>query len=143
MAENKTKPGKENINEFLASFEPGIQDDCKTLIKIMKKITGKQPVLWGGAMIGFGTYHYKYASGHEGDSFLTGFSPRKANLTIYGMTGFDRHKELMAKLGKYKTAKSCLYIKKLSDVDVTVLEKLIAESYKCMLEHYLKMVKSV
>jgi len=140
MAENKTKPGKESIDKFLSTFEPSIQEDCKTLIKIMKKISGKEPVLWGGSMIGFGSYHYKYASGHEGDSFLTGFAPRKANLTIYGMTGFDRHKELMEKLGKYKTAKSCLYIKKLSDVDVKILEKLIAETYKCMLEHYLKMV---
>ena len=140
MAENKTKPGTESVQKFLDTLEPTVQEDCKTLIKIMKKISGKQPVIWGGTMVGFGTYHYKYGSGREGDWFLTGFAPRKANLTIYGMAGFDRDKELLKKLGKYKTAKSCLYIKKHSDVDVNILEKLIAETYKCMLEHYLKLV---
>ncbi len=139
MAENKTKPTTDSVEEFLETIEESKKGDCKTLIKIMKKVSGKKPVMWGN-MIGFGQYHYKYASGHEGDNFLTGFSPRKANLTIYGMTGFDRHKELLEQLGKYKTAKSCLYIKKLSDVDVKILEQLIAETYKCMIEHYLKMI---
>jgi len=139
MAENKTKPGTESIEKFLLSFEPTVQQDCKTLIKIMKKVTGKNPVMWGN-IVGFGQFHYKYASGREGDYFLTGFSPRKANMTIYCLPGFETHKELMQKLGKFKTAKSCLYIKKLSDVDMKILEQLISDSYQCMINHYLKMV---
>lgn len=140
MADQKTKPGTESVEKFLESIEETKREDCQTLIKMMKKITGKQPVIWGGNMIGFGQYHYKYASGHEGDAFLTGFSPRKANLTIYLMTGFDRYTDLLNRLGKYKTAKSCLYIKGLKDVDIKILEQLIAESYKCMIEKYIKKV---
>jgi len=139
MAENKTKPGKESVEEFIETLEPTVQQDCKTLIKIMKKISGKNPVMWGN-IVGFGQFHYKYASGREGEYFLTGFSPRKANLTIYFLPGFETHTKLMQKLGKYKTAKSCLYIKKLSDVDVKILEQLISDSYQCMINHYLKMV---
>lgn len=139
MAENKSKPGTESVEKFIETIEEPKRDDCKTLIKIMKKVSCKPPVMWGN-MIGFGQYHYKYASGHEGDMFITGFSPRKANLTIYLMTGFERYKTLLEKLGKHKTAKSCLYIKNLKDIDVKVLEQLITESYKCMIEIYIKKV---
>ncbi len=132
MAENKTKPGKENIDDFLKKIDQQKRDDCYVLIDIMKKISGEKPVLWGGTMIGFGHYHYKYESGREGDMFMIGFSPRKANLTIYMMPGSIEHKDLFDKLGKHKTSKACLYINKLKDVDIKILEKLIAASYKRM-----------
>ncbi len=138
MAENKTKPGTESVEKFLDTLEPSIQQDCKTLIKIMQKITGKKPVMWGN-IVGFGQFHYKYASGREGDYFLTGFSPRKANLTIYCLPGFETHKALLQKLGKFKTTKSCLYVKNLSVVDMKILEQLISDSYQCMINHYIKM----
>jgi Domain of unknown function (DU1801) len=140
MAANKTQPSNITINAFQKSLEESQREDCKILIKIMKKITGKDPVIWGDNIVGFGTFHYKYASGREGDYFLTGFSPRKANITIYCLPGFEIHTELLQKLGKFKTAKSCLYVKKLSDVDMTILEQLISDSYQCMINHYLKMV---
>lgn len=138
MAENKTKPGTESVEKFLDTLEPSIQQDCKTLIKIMQKITGKKPVMWGN-IVGFGQFHYKYASGREGDYFLTGFSPRKANKTIYCLPGFETHKALLQKLGKFKTTKSCLYVKNLSVVDMKILEQLISDSYQCMINHYIKM----
>ncbi len=139
MAENKTKLGTESVEKFLDTLEPTVKQDCKTLIKIMKKVTGENPVMWGN-IVGFGQFHYKYASGREGDYFLTGFSPRKANMTIYCLPGFETHTELMQKLGRFKTAKSCLYIKRLSDVDMNILEHLIFDSYQCMINQYLKMV---
>ena len=94
------------------------------------------PKMWGDTIIGFGSYHYKYASGREGDWFITGFSPRKQNLTIYIMNGFDRYTELMSQLGKYKTSKSCLYIKKMEDIDLEILSNLINESVKYMVKKY-------
>lgn len=130
MAEQKTKPTGENVREWLDLVQPDQKRaDCLELLKIMESVTGEQAVMWG-SMIGFGFYHYKYDSGHEGDCFLTGFSPRKQNISIYVMPGFDRHPELMANLGKYKTGKSCLYINKLADVDKTLLTKLIREAYR-------------
>jgi hypothetical protein len=98
----------------------------------MKKITKEEPKMWGPSIIGFGSYHYKYASGREGDFFLTGFSPRKQSLTLYIISGFKRYDELMKKLGKHKTVKSCLYINKLEDVNLKVLKQLITESVKYM-----------
>jgi hypothetical protein len=98
----------------------------------MKKITKEEPKMWGPSIIGFGSYHYKYASGREGDFFLTGFSPRKQSLTLYIISGFKRYDELMKKLGKHKTGSSCLYINKLEDVDMKVLKTLITESVKYM-----------
>jgi hypothetical protein len=94
----------------------------------MKRVTGAEPRLWGAVMVGFGSYHYRYESGREGDWFVTGFSPRKGNLTLYIMAGFDRYPELLERLGKFKTGKSCLYVKKLADVDEQVLVELIAAS---------------
>jgi uncharacterized protein YbjQ (UPF0145 family) len=126
MAENKTKQTGQSVTEFLSALEDEIQrKDAKALAAMMKKAVGKPGRMWGSGMVGFGEYHYKYASGHEGDCFLTGFSPRKGNLTLYIMPGFERYKDLMNKLGKFKTGKSCLYIKRLADVDLDALRELI------------------
>ena len=103
---------------------------------MMRKATGKRAKMWGPSIVGFGTYHYKYASGREGDFLMTGFSPRKQALTVYVIPGFEHFETLMKKLGKYKTGKSCLYIKRLSDVDEKILEQLINRSVKYMREHY-------
>jgi hypothetical protein len=102
----------------------------------MKRVTGEEPKMWGSSIVGFGTYHYKYKSGHEGDWFVTGFAPRKQNLTVYIMPGFARYDELMAALGKHKTGKSCLYINKLSDVNLVILEDLVRQSVAFMQEAY-------
>lgn len=129
MAELKTTPNSSDVLQFLNSVENDKRkNDSLYVLELMKNITKCQPKMWGTSIVGFGTYHYKYDSGREGDWFLTGFSPRKQSLTLYIMPGFDRFEELMAKLGNYKTGKSCLYINKLEDVDESVLKKLIKES---------------
>ena len=129
MAELKTKAHDGDVDSFLASVEHDRRrEDSFVVLELMKKITKEQPRMWGPSIVGFGDYHYTYASGHEGDWFLTGFSPRKQALTLYIMAGFDRYEELMAKLGKYKTGKSCLYVNKLEDVDMKVLTELIKQS---------------
>lgn len=131
MAELKTKPNNESVSNFLNSIEePQKRQDAFEILKMMEQITQSPPKMWGTSIVGFGDYHYKYESGREGDWFITGFSPRKQNLTLYIMSGFDRYDELMSKLGKYKTGKSCLYIKKLSDVDAKVLRDLVEASYR-------------
>jgi hypothetical protein len=106
--------------------------DCFEILKMMKQVTKEEPKMWGASIVGFGSYHYKGASGREGDWMLIGFSPRKQNLTLYLMHGFEVHKDLLKKLGKYKTSMGCLYIKKLDDVDKKVLKELMAESVKRM-----------
>ena len=108
------------------------RSDSLKILELMKNITKEEPVMWGPSIVGFGTYHYKYESGREGDWFLTGFSPRKQNLTLYIMSGFKRYDELMKKLGKCKTGSSCLYVNKLENVDMKVLNELITESVKYM-----------
>ncbi|MAT53350.1 MAG: hypothetical protein CMN32_02635 [Saprospirales bacterium] len=134
---NKTQPNDGSVEAFLNSVEDEQKrKDAWQVLNMMKEITGYEPVLWGPSIVGFGTYHYKYESGREGDFMRTGFSPRKTALTVYIMPGFGRYEELMAKLGKYKTGKSCLYIKRLSDVDQGVLRELIAESVAYMDEKY-------
>ena len=131
MAELKTKPNDNSVEEFLDTVsDTKKRRDSFLVLDLMKKITKTEPKMWGSSMVGFGSYHYKYASGREGDWFLTGFSPRKQNLTLYIMAGFDRYDELMEKLGKHKTGKSCLYIKKIEDINVDVLEELIQKSVK-------------
>jgi hypothetical protein len=126
VAELKTKKTKASVEGFLARIPDAKQrEDALTVLKLMKQLTKTKPKMWGKSMVGFGEYHYKYASGHEGDCFLTGFSPRKGNLTLYIMPGFERYKDLMNKLGKFKTGKSCLYIKRLADVDLDALRELI------------------
>jgi hypothetical protein len=104
--------------------------DCRTVMQIMKKVTGSAPKMWGPSIVGFGSYRYKYESGREGDWFLTGFSPRKQNLTLYVMSGFKGQDPLMARLGKHKTGKACLYINRLEDIDLGVLTKLIERSVR-------------
>ena len=134
MAELKTQKNKASVADFLATIkDKEKQIDAKKLLAIFKEVTGKKPVMWGGAIIGFGEIHYKYASGREGDWMAAGFSPRSAAFSLYlsgCMYGFDTFKDLLDKLGKYKTGKGCLYIKKLSDVDVAVLKKLIKAASK-------------
>ncbi len=133
MAELKTKPNKASVKKFLnAVKDEKRRDDCFQVLEIMKKITKEEPIMWGPSIVGFGSYHYKYESGREGDMCITGFSPRKQNLTIYILPGFKRYSELMKKLGKHKTGSSCLYINKLEDVDLKVLIQLITESVKYM-----------
>ncbi|MEQ8623847.1 MAG: DUF1801 domain-containing protein [Vicingaceae bacterium] len=137
MAENKTQPTNQSVESFLNAVEnEQRKKDGFEVLEMMKKITGEEPVLWGPSLIGFGNYHYKYESGREGDFFRTGFSPRKTALTLYIMSGFSRYEDLMQKLGKYKTGKSCLYVKKLDDVDREVLTELIEESLKFIKEKY-------
>ena len=137
MAGNKTQPTRQSVSSFIAAVEPDERrSDCRTLITMMKAIAKAPPRMWGPSMVGFGTYHYKYASGREGDFFLTGFSPRKQDLTVYIMSGFDRYPALMKKLGKHKTGRSCLYIKRLANVDLKVLKALIAESVTHMRKAY-------
>ena len=131
MAELKTKPTQASVKEFLNQIpDKERRDDCTAVAKIMEEITGDKPKMWGPSIVGFGTYHYKYASGREGDWPITGFSPRKKDLTLYIMMGFENHPELMKQLGKHTTGKSCLYIKRLSDIDVPTLKKLIKSSVK-------------
>lgn len=129
MAEIKTKKNDESVEEFLNQVDnQKRKDDSFLILDLMKKITKSEPEMWGPSIIGFGSYHYKYASGRENDWFLTGFSPRKQSLTMYIMNGFKRYDEILSRLGKYKTGKSCLYINKLEDIDLKVLEELVKES---------------
>ncbi len=131
MAELKTKPTHASVTGFLA----GIADaerrrDCRAVVQMMRRATNAAPRMWGPSIVGFGTYHYRYASGRAGDWFLAGFSPRKNDLTLYVMGGTSRHAALLRKLGAHKTGKACLYIKRLADVDRNVLQQLIRESVK-------------
>ena len=133
MAELKTKPSDKSPEDFLKAVEDeGKRKDAFWIMKLMEEITGAPPVMWGSSIVGFGSYHYKYASGREADWMLTGFSPRKQNLTIYVMSGFKKYDSLMKNLGKYKTGKSCLYVNKLEDVNQDVLKELISESVAYM-----------
>jgi Domain of unknown function (DU1801) len=137
MAELKTKPTQASVKEFLNQIpDRERRDDCLAVAKIMEEITGEKPKMWGPSIVGFGTYRYKYASGREGDWPVTAFSPRKKDLTLYIMVGlFDKHPELMEKLGKHSVGKSCLYIKRLSDIHVPTLKKLIKKSVKDLHDH--------
>ena len=126
MAELKTKPNEASVEEYLNSIAPEQkQVDCRQIYDWMKEIVGEDGIMWGTSIVGFGNYHYKYKSGREGDWFLTGFAARKQAITIYSMTYLDRMEEILNRLGKYKTGKGCLYIKKLEDVDTEVLKELI------------------
>ena len=137
MASNKTQPTRLKVSEFIAGIEDKRKRaDCRELMKLMREITGNRATMWGPSIVGFGKYHYKYASGREGDFFLTGFSPRKQALSIYIISGFKAHAGLMEKLGKFKTGKSCLYVKSLDDIDRAVLKELVTESVAHMRETY-------
>lgn len=136
MAELKTKPTEASVKEFFNKIpDKERRDDCVAIAKLMEEATKAKPKMWGPSIVGFGSFHYKYDSGREGDWLLIGFSPRKSDLTLYLMMGFQQHAELMQQLGKYKTGKSCLYIKRLSDVHVPTLKKLIKASLKSLREY--------
>lgn len=130
MSDNKTKPTNTPIEDFLATVSPQRADEARQIITIMARITGEPAVMWGPSIIGFGSVHYKYDSGREGDMPLLGFSPRKANLTIYFMEGFDGYEDELAKLGPAKTSKSCLYVTDLAKIDLGVLTHMLESSYK-------------
>ena len=130
MAELKTKPNAASVDEFLAKTDDDTRKDCYTLISLMEKVTGEKAKMWGTAIIGFGQYHYKYASGHEGDICKVGFSPRKGNLSLYVLAGAEGQNAMLANLGKHKAGKGCLYIKKLSDINLDVLEAMIKNTMK-------------
>ena len=133
MAKLKTTRNKKSVTEFLGTVkDPARRKDCFTLLSIMKKATGDKPAMWGTSIVGFGDYHYKYASGREGDWFLAGFSPRKQSLTIYLISGFGKYKSLMKKLGSFKTGGSCLYLDSLDDVHIPTLRTLIKQSVIAM-----------
>ncbi|MCB0760455.1 MAG: DUF1801 domain-containing protein [Flavobacteriales bacterium] len=137
MAENKTQKTKIDAAGFLNTIENDQRrSDAQTVMRWMEEITGWKPDMWGPSIIGFGNYHYTYESGREGDFFKVGLSPRKQSLTVYIMPGFSRYDELMGKLGKHTTGKSCLYIKKLTDIDEEVLKELIRQSVEHMNSKY-------
>jgi hypothetical protein len=129
MSELKTKPNDLSVTDFLSTVsDEKRKKDCLTVSRLMKDITDSEPMMWGNSIVGFGSYHYKYESGREGDWFLAGFSPHKQNLTLYIVSDFKKYDELLKKLGKYKTGKACLYINKLEDVNMEVLKELITAS---------------
>jgi hypothetical protein len=137
MSENKTKPTAVSVAAFLeACTDEARRTDAKALAKLMQKVTGKEPTMWGPSIIGFGNYHYVYESGREGDNLVVGFSPRKAANVLYGAIGFDGAEALLAKLGKHTTGKGCLYIKKLADVDMKVLETLVETAVAATMARY-------
>ena len=133
MAENKTKPTTQSVPEFLETVEhPVRRADAWTLLDLMSEATGEQAVMWRPSMVGFGSYHYRYASGREGDALAVGFAPRKTNLALYGLTVAPGAADLLATLGKHKTGAACLYITKLADVDLEVLAELVRIGYRHM-----------
>jgi hypothetical protein len=137
VAELKTKKTVASVEGFLAKVAPEKKRrDAIAICELLKKVTKLEPKMWGSSMVGFGDYHYKYASGHEGDTFIVGFSPRKQNLTLYVMPGLGGYNEFLAKLGKFKTGKSCLYINSLDDIDVPTLQALIKRAFADMKKMY-------
>lgn len=133
----KTTPTGASVKAFIDAVpDPARRRDCRTVMKLMKAATGASPKMWGPSIVGYGTYHYKYASGREGDWPLTGFSPRKQDLTLYIMSGFAGQAALMKKLGRHKTGSSCLYIKRLADIDLEVLERVVRASVDDVRKRY-------
>ena len=134
-----TTPTKASVTQFINAVENETRrKDAKTLLAMMKRLTGDKPVMWGPSIIGFGEYHYVYDSGREGDSMLVGFSPRKANMVLYVLGSLDPKDPLLGKLGKFKRGRACLYVNKLDDVDLGVLEKVIKKSYKTTRDYWAK-----
>lgn len=137
MAEAKTKPTAASVDKHLAAVATDAQRaDAHSLIALMRRVTREEPKMWGPSIIGFGSYHYRYDSGREGDSPLTGFAARGNGFVIYVTTGFAGHESLLAKLGKHKTSTACLYIKRLADIDLKVLEALVTRSVAQMKRRY-------
>ncbi len=138
MAKNKTQETAQDVGEFIESFANTEQkkSDSFQLIKLMQDITGCEPKMWGPTIIGFGQYHYKYASGHEGDAPLLGFSPRKAEISLYVYTGLEEHEHLLENFGKFRKGKACIYIKKLADINFKELQKVMTETIKYLKSTY-------
>lgn len=137
MSDNKTQVTEASAVQFITSVKPEQKrQDAFALLEMMERLSGYQAKMWGTSMVGFGEYHYQYDSGREGDAMRIGFSPRKANLALYIMTGFDQHQELLAQLGKHKTTKTCLHINHLKDINLRVLEQLISNELVFMAEKY-------
>jgi hypothetical protein len=137
MAENKTRPTKQSVAKFLNGIEDEQKRrDAKRIDKLFRRVTGVKPTMWGPSIVGYGTYHYKYDSGREGDFMRLGFSPRKQNFSLYIMPGFKKYDTLLEELGKHKTGVSCLYVKRLDDIDFGVLENLAREAWAEMNRKY-------
>ena len=130
MAELKTKKTKASVDAFLGKLDADRREDCKTLVRLMTQATKAEPKMWGPSIVGFGDYKYKYDSGREGEWFAMGFSPRKKDLTLYLLPGVQAYKAHLAQLGPHKTGMSCLYIKRLADVDIDVLKRLVTDAAK-------------
>lgn len=140
MAKNKTATNDADVYEFIETFSNSEQKkkDSLELIELMHNVSGFEPKMYGPSIVGFGNYHYKYESGHEGDAPLIGFSPRKAAISLYTFTGLEEHEHLLQDLGKFKMGKACIYVNKLSDIDLNVLEKMMKETIKFLEEKYSK-----
>lgn len=136
MSNLKTQPTQESVADFLANLPPKQQTDCQQILQIIQNITQQPPVMWGKSIVGFGQYQYEYKSGHTGIWFWAGFSPRKQNLTIYLMTGFDHTEHLLQQLGKHTIGTSCLYINKIADVNLSILTQIITESVEKLKKQY-------
>jgi len=137
MSQRKTTQNEADVNAFLDAVEnPRRRADARQLLDLMQAATGEPPKMWGTSIVGFGSYRYRYASGREGESLVVGFAPRKQNLVVYIMPGFSDYGELLGRLGKFRTGKSCLYINKLDDVDPGLLEDLVRESVAEMRRRY-------
>lgn len=129
MPENKTKPTDASVASYLAAIADATRrQDCEALVRLMARASGEPPVMWGSSIVGFGRYRYRYASGREGESCLSGFSARKGDISVYLMADFPQREELLARLGRHRTGKACLYLRRLGDVDLEVLERLVAGS---------------
>jgi hypothetical protein len=129
MAENKTKPTDASVEAYLSAIEDGgRRDDCRAIETLMARVTAAPPRMWGASIVGFGSYHYKYASGREGDACVTGFSSRKGDISVYLVASGAEQEQLLALLGRHKMGKACLYIRKLADIDMAILERLVAGS---------------
>ena len=137
MAENKTKPTDADVDAFIDAVDNDRRrEEARTVLDLMREVTGEEPAMWGPSMVGFGSVHYRYESGREGDMFAMGFSPRKTAMTVYIGEGFDQREELLERLGPHTTGKSCLYIKRLDKVDVDVLRTLVESSYRHAIETF-------
>ncbi|MCI4670898.1 MAG: DUF1801 domain-containing protein [Bacteroidia bacterium] len=137
MSKNKTIPTELSVDEFLEGIQqPRRKEESKELVILFKELTQEEPVMWGSSIIGFGSYHYKYESGREGDMFIAGFSPRKTSFSFYNLAGAEGYDELLSSLGKYKSGKSCLYVNKLGDIDLNVLREIILRSVESVKKRY-------
>ncbi len=137
MSNLKTQRTDSSVEDFLESVDnEEKRADCLRILELMKKVTGEDPQMWGPGIIGFGSYHFKYDSGREGDWFITGFAPRKKEITLYILAGFAEHDDLMQKLGKYRIGKGCLFLKRIDDIDLSVLNELVERSVAYMRSEY-------